>query len=811
MKQLFLQARELGEAERVLFLTKACGGDDELLRDVRQLLSHDRKDTILADSGILPVPNPNSAASHKASSTPSRPDARSQADVTTNHISSDTPVGGRQEMAKAPVVSTSRFGAWSRATRLVALGWFAGLAVVAIVVGWAYHSAINTILQYRAAALRSQCDLAVHSVKTLLDRDLELATQFGVNADLAALAENAGDPENPPPPQRALELAAPEFCDMLHRFWGEQVHCVIWNREQTKVLATSNNLASLGSPSTETGASLLNRVLKGDSLVFLPNNLEMISEGYRPKPGQRTLSLLAPIRASVDAKPSGVCLIRNDAVEERFNALFEQAQTLKTGHLFAFSLDGRMISRPRFAEQLQQLGLIEPSPDVPSTSIVWLRDPGGDLTTGFQTDVPRHSQPLIELVRRSCVEEAGVNVQGYRDLRGHTVIGAWRLVGRHGFGVGVEVDPHELAASAKLMSTLFGLLGGMTLLAAGGLIANRAVTQRLARKEMADQSRVGPYVLEKQIGEGGMGVVYRARHDLLKRLTAVKILKPSVANPATIRRFMREASFACQLSHPNTVNVYDYGSTDDGRFFYTMEYLDGLSLHQLVAMFGPMPAPRAAYLMRQMCGSLREAHAAGFVHRDVKPQNVMVCCCGGEVDFVKVVDFGLVKSADPLMNGPDTTQGEWAGTPRYMAPERLLQPTSVDPRSDVYSAGATLYWMLAGHDAFDGPGLNGLLSAIVTEPPAEFPAEFAVPEPMRLIVAKCLAKSPAERYQSMDALAAAIDALSFALPWTPAAAREWWGRHLPDFLTPRSTNRTASSSDSWNAAASPVASATASH
>src|SRR4029077_19230825 len=198
-------------------------------------------------------------------------------------------------------------------------------------------------------------------------------------------------------------------------------------------------------------------------------------------------------------------------------------------------------------------------------------------------------------------------------------------------------------------------------------------------------------------------VVYRARHALMRRDTAVKLLLPDRADEAAIERFEREVCLTCQLTHPNTIQVYDYGHTPEGVFYYAMEFLRGLNLHQLVARFGPQPEGRTIHLLAQVCDSLSEAHAAGLVHRDIKPANVFLCERGGVPDAVKVLDFGLVreysgpKSADMHLTG----EKGFVGTPWFMAPEAIKDSTKSDPRSDIYSLGALGYFLLTGKYVFD--------------------------------------------------------------------------------------------------------------
>ena len=221
------------------------------------------------------------------------------------------------------------------------------------------------------------------------------------------------------------------------------------------------------------------------------------------------------------------------------------------------------------------------------------------------------------------------------------------------------------------------------------------------RQTVREARRLGPYTLVEKIGEGGMGAVYRAQHALLRRPTAIKILPPERAGQMDLARFEREVQMTSLLTSPHTVSVYDFGRTPDGLFYYAMEYLDGIDLDELVRRGGPMPPGRVIRVLRQVCEALGEAHREGLIHRDIKPANILLCERGGKPDFAKVVDFGLVKKvagADPGV----TAESVALGTPHYMAPEALRSPEGIDARSDVYSLGATAYFLLTGHTVFEG-------------------------------------------------------------------------------------------------------------
>jgi eukaryotic-like serine/threonine-protein kinase len=297
------------------------------------------------------------------------------------------------------------------------------------------------------------------------------------------------------------------------------------------------------------------------------------------------------------------------------------------------------------------------------------------------------------------------------------------------------------------------------------------------RTEAARVRRLGQYALEQKIGEGGMGVVYRASHAMLRRPTAIKLLPPDRAGDANLVRFEREVQLTAQLSHPNTVAIYDYGRTPDGVFYYAMEYLDGLNLDELVRRDGPLPAGRVIAILSQVCGALAEAHGRGLVHRDIKPANVILTERGGEPDVAKVVDFGLVK---PLAaDGAAMTMSVsnvLTGTPLYMPPEAMNAPDVADPRSDLYALGAVGYFLLTGHPPFEGATVFEVIGHHLhtTPAPPSTRTSNAVPPDLEAVIMQCLRKSPAERPHDARALRHALERCTMARRWTADDASAWW-------------------------------------
>jgi len=298
---------------------------------------------------------------------------------------------------------------------------------------------------------------------------------------------------------------------------------------------------------------------------------------------------------------------------------------------------------------------------------------------------------------------------------------------------------------------------------------------------------LGAYRLEEMIGKGGMGEVYRAHHRLLARPSAIKLIRPEVLGAKTganvmVQRFKREAQAAASLRSPHTISLYDFGVTDDGTFYYVMELLEGADLDTLVKRFGPVPAGRAIYLLRHACRSLGEAHSRGMIHRDIKPSNIHACRLGMNVDFVKVLDFGLVKTnatatrGETLLTSPDVT----TGTPAYMAPEMALGE-NVDHRADIYALGCVGYWLLTGRLVFEGDTpvkmmLEHIRSA--PEPPSRY-SELEIPPELDAILLACLAKNPADRPADTAELSRRLEQIPACDPWTKERADAWWDAHLP--------------------------------
>ncbi|MGO9923769.1 MAG: serine/threonine protein kinase [Isosphaeraceae bacterium] len=328
----------------------------------------------------------------------------------------------------------------------------------------------------------------------------------------------------------------------------------------------------------------------------------------------------------------------------------------------------------------------------------------------------------------------------------------------------------QLSAAEEAGSNILFLGLGAALATYGSLLLSGLRTQ------LSEARSFGQYKLIRKLGAGGMGEVYLAEHALLKRPCALKLIKPeSSADPLTLARFEREVQSSARLAHHNTIEIYDYGHADDGTFYYVMEYLEGMSLGDLVRAYGPLPAGRMIYILRQVCAGLAEAHGLGFIHRDLKPANLFIAVLGGETDVAKVLDFGLVKPTKGPQSAALSADMIVSGTALYMAPEQAMADRSLDARADIYALGAMMYFALTGQPPFRGESPFAVMAAHARDPVvAPSKVRPGLPDDLEDIVLRCLAKKPGDRFPTVKALAEALCACSSADDWGPNRADAWW-------------------------------------
>lgn len=593
------------------------------------------------------------------------------------------------------------------------------------------------------------------------------------------------DPVTPEAAAKKLADLA-QLRDTLNRDLGsfltahEFTSYFLCDKEATIVASSQAEL--LGKSQIEEYRGFVRAALKGQTTVSAPfksvsaiKNADGVLQYNVP-----TMFVAAPVRDSTFQVVAAIAFrIRPEA---GFTSILQTGRIGESGETYAIDKNGVMVSNSRFDDDMILAGILPETDSAASILNVRIVDPGGDVTAGFRPGVRRSELPLNLMARSVTAGETGRNVSGYRDYRGVPVVGAWTWLEDYNVGVVTEVDYAEAYRPLTILRWVFGSLYALLLASSVAIFVFTLIVAKLNRKaqEAAIEARqLGQYQLDEKIGAGAMGVVYKGQHAMLRRATAIKLLDVGKTTPAAIERFEREVQLTCQLNHPNTIAIYDFGRTPEGVFYYAMEYLDGIDLQSLVDKYGPLPEARVLSILQQICGSLFEAHSLGLVHRDIKPANIMLNRRGAMPDLVKVLDFGLVKAMDEKANQGATSSGGLLGTPLYMSPEAIEHPERVDARSDIYAVGAVGYFLLTGEPVFNAQTLVELCRQHVTEsprPPSLRMGRPMLPELESAILA-CLEKSPARRPQTARDLALRLERCPERLDWTTDRADDWWDRH----------------------------------
>jgi eukaryotic-like serine/threonine-protein kinase len=673
----------------------------------------------------------------------------------------------------------------ARALRLPAWAWpLLALPVVAVVGLWAYRTIASELRRRVAAAM----EVTLHTDAAGLDRWLSAQANLAtvlvadprvrdeITSLMALSRRTGGDAEAlkaAPAQARLRAILAPVVTRQ-----GSAGYFVM---DPGGTIVARIVDERIGDRTVLAVADASARALAGKA-TFLPPTLK---QRFASTP---MAFMLVPVRDDA-GKAIAVFAFRIDPAQ--MAAVVNPGELGHSGETYALDAEGRLLSPIRFNAEVA--ALLPAEANGAATAALVVRDPGARLGEGQPPATPANTWPLTWSAAEIAAGKSGVNVDGYRDFRGETVVGAWKWLPEWGIGLVSEIERGEAYGTLRVVRRAFAILSGALLLGALAMAVSSRQIYGL-QKDVARAQRLGQYTLEEKIGEGGMGAVYRARHSFLRRPTAIKLIRSQVASADTLARFEREVQLTSALTHPNTIAVYDYGRTEDGIFYYAMEYLPGIPLDRLIKDDGPQPAARVVHLLKQLCASLAEAHKVGLVHRDVKPANMMLCERGGLYDVVKVLDFGLVKE----VAGDDaglTGAHHIVGTPLYMAPESINGSSTVDARSDVYAVGGVAYALIAGQPVFTGNSgvdIIGHHLHAIPRPPSEKLGAAVDPFLERLILS-CLAKRPEDRAADAGALLAQIEEGWTGGAWTQAEARAWWETKGAPMLDARREKETAAS------------------
>ena len=663
---------------------------------------------------------------------------------------------------------------------------------------WAYQGIRDSLAETRTVSLEALLGTVVKGLDVWVGEHVTEAARVAKDADVIARASRLE--------AETRERAAPHRCAAEAEELVQRIQSSLASKgvvafrivDRTGLVLSSKDPARCGQR-LRSGAfrQRLDLALEGTPQFVRPYAEAELSVRGASGEARPVAWFLAPIRMGKELPFAALAM--GVETDRELEAIFSAARPGETAEAYAFSDDGVMLTSTRFIDQLTAVGAL-PIGAPSGAFLIPVRDPGAKLEAGFVPTLEPAARPLTRAAalaiaartKTTEVERRGVVPGPYRGYRGDEVIGVWRWLPAYDFGVIAEISTTEAFATLRFLSVSFAILGGLTALSLIAALLAGFTLWRLQRQSGKLQ-RLGAYTLERQVSDGGMATIYLARHALLRRPTAIKILKKHIATDEFIHRFEREVQLASQLLHPNTVAIYDFGRTREGQPYYVMEYLDGVTLAELVAHSGRVPPGRAIHVLRQVAAALREAHLRGLVHRDVKPDNVMLCR-RGEDDVVKLLDFGLVKNLERAETRDITKQLKILGTPRYMAPERLLNPADVDARSDIYALGAVGYFLLTAKPIFDGDDSLAISNQVLHSPAPRVSASGVVlPEGLDALIAACLEKDRAARPQTAQAVVEALDRLSNRLAWTQPDAAAWWASYRE---TRDETNRTQPPSSS---------------
>jgi eukaryotic-like serine/threonine-protein kinase len=670
---------------------------------------------------------------------------------------------------------------WLR-TCLQACAYALPIALLGLILGYWTNQRIHSLLHTSASTqLEDLIDQRLQQFRQWESNQTSNVVEWGkdeeVTQSIRQLVKLAADIVQEGSQKSMSDLAEAEPAKMLgsrlKKLIGPNVKYAVWDRRMMTIAdwSQAENPKLVGAFATPAGASMLTEVFAGVPRLYLPGKSATITEGFVMEKGVMNIFALVPILGENEDVEAAL-MLRGHGLAESFTELFDKWAKLQSSETYLVSDRGALITNSRYGDALDRLSLAT------SESKVLVYDPGVNLLAGKKSNyTPMAWSPTFS-ARQVTSGNNGMSVDGYRNYVGMEVVGAWRWLADHRLGLTVEQHADDAFAIAKSARNAILLLTGLFALsmATVGLLMSR----RLGRGSMSNISDVGPYQMQELLGEGGMGRVYLAEHALLCRQSAVKVLSGNDIDLSVINRFEREVQLASQLTHPNTIAIYDFGRDKDGKFYYAMEYINGAHLGQLVDYAGPIHPGRSIFLLRQLCRALSEAHQAGVVHRDIKPQNIMVCNRGGEPDFVKLFDYGLVKAFAPGVSHGNTSQTRIVvGTPRFMAPERLNSPWLADPRVDIYSVGAVAYYLLTGKL----PPLFTLSGPSSSEQPGIETLDLPVGAiEFGDLLGVCLSPEPSDRPSSMQVLLKELEELSEKFPWSREDSVVWWQNHEAKLL-----------------------------
>ncbi len=543
----------------------------------------------------------------------------------------------------------------------------------------------------------------------------------------------------------------------------------------------ADNKTGLGGYTSNFGSSILNRVFdRAASTIELPRpTASAISENNPIETGEQYAMFFVPVFSPEDSSiVIGALMIRSSGILDELEELLSKS-VLQESNSYLLDDRGAIATNAKDLQNLLELPAFSSLKKVRGATIVEARDPGGNVLSGFQP--PEHFSDWSWTKPGKTVSQPrnGFDVSGYRDYRGREVVGAWNWIESLNRLLVLEIPKEEAFKSQLFIERTFRFLYGVPILISV-IIGALSLRRAFRGVELANRS-LGSYILREKIGEGGLGIVYRAEHRLLGRSAAIKLIKEPMVSSATLKRFEREVRMASKLSHPNTVSIYDFGMSRDGLLFCAMELVEGVNLAHFINYDPSISIDRCLWILRQTCGAIDEAHEIGLIHRDIKPQNIMICRKGQLMDLVKVVDFGLAKTMADNVARDVTATRVLIGTPGFIAPERLETPWIADPRIDIFAFGVLGVYLLTGKVPILGVTHDSLIHLLNLGRFSDLCSDARFNEFVRLL-AQCIAPDANDRPRSMREVEARLGGIASRFPWSEELAEKWWNENEQDLI-----------------------------
>lgn len=842
IRDLFLAAEELPADEQAAFVRDQSGDDDSLYGEVVSLLAeHDAEYARLEGESATPVspppmsastlsaspsggtdfgsmigslseasreslatestlPTPTSNPKTKSKTKPSKSTAARTTARPRGGAATKTKVGAGRTHASprhkdsrpaAPKSSTTNDAIWANRIRQSRRRnstwlWLAALLPTALIGVWTYRQVESLIEQSIQTELKGVVDSVAVSADRFLNDKSELVRSWSRQPALVTAIEELNGLVDAN--TSADELRTAKQIDII----GQQlkqlsgvdgVKFVVWDDSYRTIASWTADRLDIGTPVHPTGAGNLARAMAGETVLFGPERLNDQTAGFQPETDLPVMAIIVPIKNSAGQVIASM-LVRGLSFFDEFNKIFTSSTSGGQIDAYAVNREGVMLTNSTHALVLSAQSKLDVGSDA-IAGLLRVADPGKLITADNVSDIRRQMCPITiaaagavgQLATVGITDrESEVQIEPYRNYAGESVVGTWRYLPRWQIGVIVEQTSERAFAPARVVRSSFLLLGSLLT-----LTAFLAAT-KIAKTSTAQHAAVHPlarYEIMEPLGSGGMGVVFRAHHKQLGRDAAMKVLRADRQNKEDRLRFDREARLAASLCNPHCVQIYDYGYSDEGEAFCVMQFLRGLTLQEVVARSGHQPIGRVLFIIRQICDALAEAHSLDLLHRDVKPQNIMLQLDPSVGDWAVMFDFGLAKPLQPDTGIYQTSETIWSGTPMYMAPERFRQPGVMDPRSDIYSVGCVAYYLLSGRPPFIESDPESLFALILSEHPIGIAIHRGeeVPDEINQWIQRCMAKRAEDRFKTIEEASRVLDRLRVTHPWTVDEARVWWDIH----------------------------------